>query len=183
MVTILRHCPTAGNRGEHGFKRIERRAGRERRVPASFAPDTAVEMGYAAKRARRQAQPKARALVENMEYANIGQFGVRDRGRVPAGGRGTGMGRGCAAHHARGAGAHQIRQPAAGGRIRRRLHSRPDAAGCIHACAGRHWHAHSARWTTAFPTPASDMWAPTVGRAWSSACGIWPDWDIGKSPF
>ena len=37
--------------------------------------DTAVEMGYAAKRARRQAQPKVCVLVENMEYANIGQFG------------------------------------------------------------------------------------------------------------
>ena len=30
--------------------------------------DTAVEMGYAAKRARRQAQPKVCVLVENMEY-------------------------------------------------------------------------------------------------------------------
>ena len=37
--------------------------------------------------------------------------------------------------------------------------------------------------TTAFPTPASDMWAPTVGRAWSSACGIWPDWTPENQPF
>ena len=73
MVTI-RDIPTAGNRGEHGFKRIERRAGRERKT-RQLVLDTAVEMGYAAKRARRQAQPKVCVLVENMEYANIGQFG------------------------------------------------------------------------------------------------------------
>lgn len=106
--------------------------------------DTAVEMGYAAKRARRQAQPKVCVLVENMEYANIGQFGYE----IVAGFRLAAAARGWAVDVLPTTPEAQARtkygQPAAGGRIRRRLHSRPDAAGCIHACAGRHWHAHSA---------------------------------------
>lgn len=144
--------------------------------------DTAVEMGYAAKRARRQAQPKVCVLVENMEYANIGQFGYE----IVAGFRLAAAARGWAVDvlpttpeaQARTKYGSLLLEGGYGGAFI--LGLTPQEHTCVR------WPALARPqccWTTAFPTPASDMWAPTVGRAWSSACGIWPDWNIGKSPF
>ena len=82
--------------------------------------DTAVEMGYAAKRTRWQAQPKRCVLVENMEYANIGQFGYE----IVAGFRLAAATRDgpWMCYHARAQARTKYGSPAAGGRIRRRLH-------------------------------------------------------------
>ena len=139
-------------------------------------------MGLRAKRARRQAQPKVCVLVENMEYANIGQFGYEIVARFRS-------------HDffrdgpwicyptPESAGAHWPASLLLEGRYSGAfvLDLPPQDATCVHT--GRHWHAHSAAEELAFLTPASDMWAPAVGRRGSSACSIWRNWDTGKSPF